>query len=100
MSSRGVPTVACQDDCYVLLAEGADSEQHGRALCGHEDESNVLSGPAVLSVDTGGLEATVLYHRERLLEGVGQRRLSVKRHRHRCMDTEREYGLGNALYHR
>lgn len=71
MSSRGVPTVACQDDCYVLLAEGADSEQHGRAVCGHEAESYVLSGPAALSVDSGRQGAPVLHHRERLLEGVG-----------------------------
>ena len=64
-------TIACQDDSDVLLAEGADGQQHGGALGGQEAEGHTLSGPAALSGHTGGLGTPVLHHRERLLEGVG-----------------------------
>lgn len=58
-----VHTVVSQDDSNVLLAEGADSQQHGWALGRDEGEGHVLSGPAAaLSGNTGGLGASVLHH--------------------------------------
>ena len=57
-------TVASQDDSDVLLAEGADGQQHGRALRGDEAEGHVLSGSvaAAFSGDAGRLRASVLHH--------------------------------------
>lgn len=80
-----VRTVPGQDDSDVLLAEGADGEQHGRPLGGDEAEGGVLSGPAAAFCrNAGGLRASVLHHREGLLEGVGHRGLHVEGHRHLC----------------
>ena len=75
-------TVGGQDDCDVLLAEGADAQQHGGPLGGEEAEGHVLPGSAALSGHAGGLRAPVLHDREGLLEGVGDRGLAVKGHRH------------------
>ena len=70
------------------MTEGADSQQHGRPLGRDEAEGHVLSGPAAaLRGNAGGLRTPVLHHRERLLEGVGHRGLSVKGHRHLCAHT-------------
>lgn len=56
-------TVLGQDDSDVLLAEGADSEQHGRPLGGDKAEGDVLSGPAAaLGGHAGGVRASVLHH--------------------------------------
>lgn len=74
-----------------MLAEGADSEQHGRPLGGDEAEGHVLSGSAAaLRGNTGRLRASVLHHREGLLEGVGHRGLHVEGHGHLC--TQRDTG--------
>ena len=75
-------TVGGQDDCDVLLTEGADAQQHGGPLGGEEAEGHVLPGSAALSGHAGGLRAPVLHDREGLLEGVGDRGLAVKGHRH------------------
>lgn len=81
-----VRTICGQDDSDVLLAEGADSEQHGWSLGGDEAQGHVLSGSAVRG-GGGGLRASVLHHWEGLLEGVGDGGLSVEGHRHLCADT-------------
>lgn len=81
-------TVLGQDDGDVLLAEGADGQQHGRPLGGGEAEGHVLPGSAAaLRGDAGGLRAAVLHHREGLLERVGHRGLHVEGHRHLCAHT-------------
>lgn len=81
LMSIHVRTVLCQDDSDVLLAEGADSQQHGGPLGGDEAEGYVLSGPAAAFCgNTGGLRASVLHHREGLLESVGHRGLHVEGH--------------------
>lgn len=82
-------TICGQDDGDVLLAEGADSEQHGRSLGGDEAQGHVLSGSAVRG-GGGGLRASVLHHREGLLEGVGDGGLSVEGHGHLCADTGKQ----------
>lgn len=56
-----VRTICGQDDSDVLLAEGADSEQHGWSLGGDEAQGHVLSGSAVRG-GGGGLRASVLHH--------------------------------------
>lgn len=74
-------TVLGQDDRDVLLAEGADGQEHGRPLGGDEAEGHVLSGSAAaLRGNAGGLRAPVLHHRERLLECIGHRGLHVEGH--------------------
>ena len=78
----GGGTVGGQDDGDILLAEGADAQQHGRPLGGEEAEGHVLPGPAALPGHAGGLRAPVLHDREGLLEGEGDRGLAVKGHRH------------------
>lgn len=56
----------------MLLADGADGQQHGRPLKSYKAESHILSGfAAASSGNTGGLGASVLRHREGLLKGVG-----------------------------
>ena len=90
---KPVRTVLCQDDSDVLLAEGADSQQHGGPLGGDEAEGYVLSGPAAAFCgNTGGLWASVLHHREGLLESVGHRGLHVEGHWHLCThrDTDKK----------
>lgn len=78
-------TVLGEDDGDVLLAEGADGQQHGGPLGGGEAEGHVLSGSAAaLRGDAGRLRAAVLHHREGLLERVGHRGLHVEGHRHLC----------------
>lgn len=81
-------TVHGQDDCDVLLAEGAERQQHGRPLGGDEAEGHVLSGSAAaLRGDAGRLGASVLHHREGLLERVDHRGLGVEGHGHLCAHT-------------
>lgn len=86
-------TVLGEDDGDVLLAEGADGQQHGRPLGRGEAEGHVLSGSAAaLRGDAGGLRAAVLHHREGLLERVGHRGLRVEGHRHLCVEEKKERG--------
>lgn len=87
-----IHTVSGQDSCNVLLAEGANCQQHGWPLRGNKAEGHVLPGPALCEC-TGGLRAPVLHHWERLLEGVGHWGLSVKGHWHLCRDTQRKKWL-------
>lgn len=42
---HGVPlTIASQNDGHVLVAEGADGEQHGGGLRGDETKGHILPG--------------------------------------------------------
>ena len=100
-----IRTVPGQDDSDVLLAEGADGQQHGGTLGGEETEGHVLSGSAALPGHTGGLRAPVLHDREGLLEGVGHRGLPVEGHRHLCArgggrrrEKRRKEGKKNTLF--
>lgn len=75
-------TIASQNDGHILVAEGADCEQHGGGLRGDETEGHVL--PGLRGNGRGGLWAAVTHHKEGVLEGIRHWGAFLKWNRHLC----------------
>lgn len=75
--THGVPlTVVSQNDGHVLVAEGADGEQHGGGLRGDETEGHIL--PGLRGNRRGGLRAALAHHQEGILKSVRHRGAFLK----------------------